>query len=116
MRTRQAEKMEIIRLVEDSDLPVRLVLEQLDVPKSTFYDWYRRYLEGGYDGLADRKSSPRRFWNPRSESDGALPESFSRFPRSPSGEEGASCPGFAFRACVEARAKSPGRQATARKK
>jgi len=63
MRTCQAEKMEIIRLVEDSDLPVKLTLEQLDVPRSTFYDWYRRYLEGGYDGLADRKSSPRRFWN-----------------------------------------------------
>jgi transposase InsO family protein/transposase-like protein len=63
MRTSQAEKMEIIRLVEDSDLPVKLTLEQLDVPRSSFYGWYRRYLEGGYDGLADRKSSPRRFWN-----------------------------------------------------
>jgi len=63
MRICQAEKMEIIRLVEDSDLPVKETLEQLDVPRSTFYDWYRRYLESGYDGLADRKSSPRRFWN-----------------------------------------------------
>jgi transposase-like protein len=63
MRTRQAEKMEIIRLVEESDLPVKLVLEQLDVPRSTFYDWYRRYQEDGYDGLADKRTGPRQFWN-----------------------------------------------------
>ncbi len=55
--------MEIIRMVEGSDLPVKKTLEQLDVPRSTFYNWYRRYLEDGYDGLEDRKPSPKRFWN-----------------------------------------------------
>jgi transposase InsO family protein len=63
MRYSQPEKMEIIRTVEDSDLSVRKTLEELDISRSTFYDWYRRYRESGYDGLANRKSSPRRFWN-----------------------------------------------------
>ena len=36
MRYSQAEKMEIIRLVEDSDLPVKRTLEELEVPRSSF--------------------------------------------------------------------------------
>jgi len=63
MRYSQSEKMEIIRLVEASDLSVRKTLEELDVNRGTFYNWYSRYLESGYDGLANRRSSPRRFWN-----------------------------------------------------
>ena len=63
MRFTQAEKMEIIRLVEGSDLPACRTLEELDVPQSTFYDWYRRYRAEGYDGLANRKPGARRFWN-----------------------------------------------------
>ena len=63
MRYSQSEKMEIIRTVEESQLGVRPTLRELEVPQSTFYDWYRRYREDGYDGLAGRKSSPRRFWN-----------------------------------------------------
>ena len=55
--------MEIIRLVEESSLSVRRTLEELDVNRSTFYTWYRRYEEGGYDGLANRKPALRRFWN-----------------------------------------------------
>jgi transposase InsO family protein len=55
--------MEIIRIVEGSHLSVRKTLEELYVNRSTFYDWYRRYREHGYDGLADRKAGPRRFWN-----------------------------------------------------
>jgi hypothetical protein len=34
------EKHEIIRLVEGSDLPVKLILEQLGIARSTFYNWY----------------------------------------------------------------------------
>ncbi len=45
MRYSASEKLEILRLVEESDLPVKLTLEQLDVPRSTFYRWYRRYVE-----------------------------------------------------------------------
>ena len=36
MRTGQAEKMEIIRLVEASDLSVEQALQELDVPKLKF--------------------------------------------------------------------------------
>ena len=63
MRYSQSEKMEIIRMVENSSLGVKRTLEQLGINRSTFYVWYRRYTEDGYDGLAERKSSRRRFWN-----------------------------------------------------
>ena len=42
MRRTASEKMEIIRLVEDSDLPVREALRPLEVPRSTFYGGYPR--------------------------------------------------------------------------
>ena len=63
MRYTQAEKLEIIRLVEGSDLPVKRTLAQLGVSKSTFYEWYRRYLDEGPAGLSPRPSQRRRFWN-----------------------------------------------------
>jgi transposase InsO family protein len=63
MRRSAAEKMEIIRLVENSDLSVRRTLKELAIPRSTFYGWYRRFLEGGVDGLSDQKPAPRRTWN-----------------------------------------------------
>jgi len=63
MRYSQAEKMETIRLVEDSGLSIKRTLEELDINRSTFYEWYRRFSEDGYDGLADRKPNPKRFWN-----------------------------------------------------
>jgi transposase InsO family protein len=63
MRYTQAEKMEIIHLVEESDQPVKRTLAELAVPRSTFYRWYERYRTAGYDGLADRKAGPRQFWN-----------------------------------------------------
>jgi transposase InsO family protein len=59
----QAEKMEIIRLVEGSDLSVKRTLAEIDVPRGSFYRWYRRYWEKGYDGLANRPPHSRRFWN-----------------------------------------------------
>ncbi len=40
MRRSASEKMEIIRLVEDSDLPVRETLRHLGVPRRTFYGWF----------------------------------------------------------------------------
>lgn len=63
MRYTQAEKMEIIRTVEDSQMSARRTLAELDISRATFYEWYRRYKEEGYDGLANRKSSPNKFWN-----------------------------------------------------
>jgi len=46
--------MEIIRTVEQSELSVRRILQELGINRSTFYNWYRRYSEDGYDGLADQ--------------------------------------------------------------
>ncbi len=63
MRRSASEKMEIIRLVEDSDLPVRETLRHLGVPRSTFYGWYQRYEAEGFDGLHDQKPAPRPRWN-----------------------------------------------------
>ena len=63
MRYAAAEKLEIIRLVEHSSLPVRRTLEQLGIPRSTFYRWYDRYRSGQADGLTDRPPAPRRVWN-----------------------------------------------------
>ncbi len=63
MRRTASEKMEIIRLVEDSDLPVRETLRQLEVPRSTFYGWYQRYEAEGFDGLHDQTPAPRPRWN-----------------------------------------------------
>ena len=63
MRRTASEKMEIIRLVEGTDLPVRVTLRQLGVPRSTFYGWYQRYAEEGFDGLHDKKPAPRPRWN-----------------------------------------------------
>jgi hypothetical protein len=55
--------MEIIRLVEGSDLPVKMTLRQLGAPRSTFYGWYQRYEANGFDGLQDQKPAPRPRWN-----------------------------------------------------
>jgi len=63
MRYSQSERMEIIQLVENSELSIRKTLQELEVPRSTFYGWYQRYQEYGYDGLADQKAGPRQFWN-----------------------------------------------------
>ena len=40
MRYPVSEKLEIIRLVEQSHLGVRPTLEKLGIPKTTFYRWY----------------------------------------------------------------------------
>jgi putative transposase len=63
VRRTASEKIEIIRLVEDADLPVRETLRQLGVPRSTFYGWYQRYEAEGFDGLHDQKPVPRPRWN-----------------------------------------------------
>jgi transposase-like protein len=47
MRYAAAEKLEIIRLVEGSHLPVRRTLARIGVPPATFYRWYDRYREHG---------------------------------------------------------------------
>lgn len=63
MKYNHAEKYEIIRMVEGSNLSIRKTLEQIGVSRSTFYEWYRQYLEEGYDGLRIKASYTRQFWN-----------------------------------------------------
>jgi putative transposase len=63
MRYTAAEKFEIIRLVEQADVPAKQVLAELGIVRSTFYDWYRRYRAAGYEGLEDQSSQPHQFWN-----------------------------------------------------
>lgn len=63
MRYTQAEKMEIIRLVERSEQPVKRTLAELGIARSTFYDWYQRYSDDGYEGLANRSTQPHQIWN-----------------------------------------------------
>jgi len=63
MRRSAGEKMEIIRIVQDSELGVKRTLEELGISRSTFYEWYKRYLEESYEGLKPRGSKRRIFWN-----------------------------------------------------
>ena len=63
MRYPASEKLEIIRLVEGSHLPVNRTLEKLGVSRPTFYRWYGRYQRFGESGLEDRRAGPGRVWN-----------------------------------------------------
>ena len=63
MRYPASEKLEIIRLVEQSHLPTKRTLDKLGIPRTTFYRWYDRYLAGGPEALEDRRPRPSRVWN-----------------------------------------------------
>jgi len=63
MRYPATEKLEIIRIVEQSHLPAKHTLDQLGIARRTFYRWYDRFLEGGPEALAYRPSAPSRVWN-----------------------------------------------------
>jgi transposase-like protein len=63
MRYPASEKLEIIRMIEQSHLPAKKMLDQLGIARRTFYRWYDRYLEGGPEALEDRPSRPSRVWN-----------------------------------------------------
>ncbi len=63
MRYPASEKLEIIRLVEESTLPVRRTLEKIGIPRATFYRWYDLYQTGGPEALQDRRPTPDRVWN-----------------------------------------------------
>ena len=63
MRYVASEKLEIIRTVETSHLPVRRTLDKIGIPKSTFYTWLDRYASGGLDALEDHRPTPHRVWN-----------------------------------------------------
>lgn len=63
MRYPASEKIEIIRLVEQSHLSVRRTLEMIGIPWATFYRWYDLYQTGGPEALNDRSPRPSRVWN-----------------------------------------------------
>ena len=61
MRYPAAEKLEIIRLVEQSHLPVRRSLEQIGIPSSTFHPWCASSLRlerQRRSTIADRQHRP----------------------------------------------------------
>ncbi len=63
MRYLASEKLEIIRLVEQSHLSAKRTLEMLGIPRTTFYRWYELYLNGGVEALEDRSPKPGKVWN-----------------------------------------------------
>jgi transposase InsO family protein len=63
VRVSASEKLELIHLVEGSSLSVRRTLAEIGLPRSTFYAWYTRYLDGGPEALEDRKPRLRAAWN-----------------------------------------------------
>ena len=87
MRRTASEKMEIIRLVEETELSARATLRQLGIARSTFYGWYQRYLALGFDGLHDKKPARRRRWNaiPQTVQDQLLELALERTDLSPRG-------------------------------
>ena len=63
MRYPASEKLEIIRLVEQSHLPVKKTLEKLGVSRAAFYRWCDLFRTGGLEALEDKPSRPSRVWN-----------------------------------------------------
>lgn len=63
MRFTQDEKYEIIRMVSHSELSANRTLSELGIHKRTFYNWYARFLEQGYDGLAPKAKGRHQTWN-----------------------------------------------------
>jgi putative transposase len=58
MRYPASEKLEIIRLVEQSHLPVKRTLAMLGIPRTTFYRWYDRYIALGQAGARGSLLAP----------------------------------------------------------
>ena len=63
MKLTAQEKQEVIKLVEGSELGVHQTLLRLGIAKSTFYKWYKAYLDKGMLGLEPRPPGNRRQWN-----------------------------------------------------
>ena len=63
MRYPASEKLEIIRIVEQSHQPVKRTLEQIGVSRPTFYRWHDAWQHGGARALEDRRSGPKVTWN-----------------------------------------------------
>jgi putative transposase len=63
MRLSAAEKMEIIKMVEQSHLGVKATLQHIGIHRSTFYSWYDRYVRFGEPGLENKDSKHHCVWN-----------------------------------------------------
>lgn len=64
MRYTRSEKLEIIRQVEQSPLPAKRTLAELQVSRASFYRWYRAYRDLGAAGVDQARSTSRQqFWN-----------------------------------------------------
>ena len=56
-------KLEVLRTVEASELPVREVLDQLEIPRATYYRWRHHFRKRGLAGLRGRPPGSGRVWN-----------------------------------------------------
>jgi transposase len=56
-------KLEVLRTVEGSGVPVTEALSKLEVSASTYYRWRRRFRMAGREALHDRKPCRERNWN-----------------------------------------------------
>lgn len=63
MRRTASEKMEIIKIVSESEIGVKRTLKELGIKTSTFYGWYNAYKEKGFEGLLPKTPERRSFWN-----------------------------------------------------
>jgi putative transposase len=63
MRYPAFENAEIIALLEQSHLPAKRTLDELGIPRATFYRSYDRYRAGGPEAMNDHRSRPDRVWN-----------------------------------------------------
>ena len=57
------QKMEVIRLIESSQLNARQALERFDLPRTTYYRWKRKLRSMGLQGLQDNKPKRLKTWN-----------------------------------------------------
>jgi transposase-like protein len=57
------EKLDILRAVESSYVPVKEALIRLGVPFSTYYRWKANLERHGIEGLRDRSPFKGRTWN-----------------------------------------------------
>ena len=57
------QKLQILKQVQQGELPKRTALKQLGIAPSTYYRWRRSYERLGLSGLRDRTSGPGLVWN-----------------------------------------------------
>lgn len=48
---------------ETSKIGVNRILKEIGINKSTFYNWYGKYVEGSFDGLAPNHRALNTYWN-----------------------------------------------------